>query len=154
MNFVDLISFLRDFYGIANSSLKFNKLKHDDIKTLFPFIKRCPLDKVYLDDLSRGNTIGVYDKNNNIVYYYNPHLLEINNDFYEENNIEERKKIEVDINNLSKDELLKIRSKLRKEGEIEEAYNVTKRIRKLKENEPKEYYKRKEKMLIKESYND
>lgn len=155
MNFVDLISFLRDFYGISNPSLKFKKIKHRDITELFPFIKRCRIDAVNVEDISKGNIIGVYDKNGMIVYYYNPHITEIIRNICEETQDEEKEyKLEIDLTNLSKDELLKLRSKLRKNGHSEDAFKVTKQIRKLKEEEPKAYYKKKEKLLIKENFYD
>ena len=155
MNFIDLISFLRDFYGISNPSLKFKKLKHSDVKVLFPFINSCTINEVNMEDIAKGNIIGVYDKNNMIVYYYNPHISEVvNNILNEEDDDEEEYKVEVDILKLSKDELLKLRSKLRKKGLQEDAIKVTKQIRKIKEEEPKAYYKKKEKLLIKESFYD
>ena len=155
MKFIDLISFLRDFYGISNSSLKFKKLKHSDIDILFPFIKKCPNNLINIDDIFKGDIIGVYDKNNSIVYYYNPHLSNIIKNICDEEQDEEKEfKLEINLSNLSKDELLKLRSKLRKKGHIEDAIKVTKQIRKIKEKEPRDYYKKKEKLLIKEKYYD
>lgn len=155
MKFIDLISFLRDFYGISNPSLKFKKLKHQDIEVLFPFIKRCNISDVNIEDISKGNMIGVYDKNNMIVYYYNPHITEIIRTICDDEEDEEKEyKLEIDLSNLSKDELLKLRSKLRKDGNSIDAFKVTKQIRKVKEEEPKEYYKKKEKLLIKEKMYD
>ena len=156
MEFVDLISFLRDFYGISNSSLKFKKLRHHDIEYLFPFIKKCPINIVTMEEIAKGNIIAVYDKNNNIVYYYNPHLKDINNNIFDDVTDEDEEKLtlEIDISNLSKEELLKLRTKLRKNGLREEAIKITRQIRKIKEDEPREYYKRKEKIKIKENYYD
>ena len=154
MKFVDLISFLRDFYGISNSSLKFKKIKHQDIEVLFPFIKRCNISDVNIEDISKGNMIGVYDKNNMIVYYYNPHITEIIRTICDEEDEEKEYKLEIDLSNLSKDELLKLRSKLRKEGNSIDAFKVTKQIKIIKQKEPKEYYKKKEKLLIKEKMYD
>ena len=155
MKFIDLISFLRDFYGISNSSLKFKKLKHQDIEILFPFIKRCSIDDVNIEDISHGNIIGVYDKHGMIVYYYNPHITEVIKTICDEEIQEEKEyKLEIDLNALSKDELLKLRSKLRKDGNNIDAFKVTKQIRKVKEKEPKDYYKKKEKLLIKEKMYD
>ena len=155
MKFVDLISFLRDFYGISNPSLKFKKLKHQDVRILFPFIKVCNIHDVSMEDISQGNIIGVYDKNNMIVYYYNPHIIEIIKNISDEELSEEKEfKLEIDISNLSKDELLKLRSKLRKNGNREDALKVTKQIKKIKEEEPRFYYKKREKILIKEKSYD
>ena len=155
MNFIDIISFLRDFYGIYSSSLKYGKLRHCDVKELFPFIKECPINKANIDDIIHGDIIGVYDKSNTIVYYYNPHLCNIDN-FIDEDDVTEEKKycLNKDISLLSKDELLKLRSKLRKNGNREDAYKVTKQIKKIKNKDLKNYYKKKEKMLIKESFYD
>ena len=85
MQFVDIISFLRDFYGISSPSLKFKKIKHQDLRILFPFIKRCSINNLNMEDLFKGNIIGVYDKSNMILYYYNPHIIEISDIFYDDN---------------------------------------------------------------------
>ncbi len=155
MKFIDLISFLRDFYGISNPSLKFKKLKHQDIEVLFPFIKRCSISDVNLEDISHGNIVGVYDKHGMIVYYHNPHITEIIRTICDEEMDDEKEyKLEIDLNKLSKDELLKLRSKLRKDGNKSDALKVTKQIRKVKAEEPKAYYKKKEKLLMKERYYD
>ena len=155
MKCIDFISFLRDFYGISNPALKFKKLRHKDIQNLFPFIKKCNINDIDIEDIYKGNIVGVYDKNGMIVYYRNPHLTEVLKTIYDEEIDEEKEfKLEIDLTNLSKDELLKLRSKLRKKGYTEEAYKVTKQIRKIKEKEPRDYYKKKEKLLIKEKMYD
>ena len=46
MRSIDLVSFLCNYYGIVNESLKVNKLTHADIKILFPFVKRSSYEKV------------------------------------------------------------------------------------------------------------
>ena len=150
----DLISFLNKFYGITNASLNNEHLTHSTIQILFPDIRTCPINEVSNEDLYKGNIIGVYDKNNIIVYYYNPHL-EINFD----NIINEDEKNEIsvninDIENLSKNELLKLRRKLRIEGLVSEAKKLTRLIRKRKKEEPIIYRQDKEKLKIKESYYD
>ena len=151
METIDIISFLRNYYYISNASLKFKTLSHHDVHVLFPFIKTCR--NVDIVDLKSGDIVGVYDKSNRIIYYYNPHLLSDEEvSFYDEedvNNVFDDSNIQF----LSKDELLKIRKKLRLSGMKKEAYHVNKIIREKKKEEPHEYRKRKIK-LIKESYYD
>lgn len=150
MDSIDLISFLRDFYGIANSSLHFNILTHEDIKILFPFIKIVCYKK-NIDEIKKNNIIAVYDKTKRIFYYVNPHLYidEKSDDISTNVDLNNYINIE-DINNLSKDELLHLRRRLRKNGEKDESIKVTKLIREKKKEEPIEFRIKKEKMLIKE----
>ena len=153
MDSVDLISFLRNYYYISNQSLKFNTLSHEDIQILFPDIRTCKHVEVEL--IKTGDIIGVYDRYNHIVYYNNPHIIcDILPEFYNDDYVNDEKVlIDSKIQNLSKDELLKIRRKLRLLGKRKEAYQVNKIIRKRKSEEPHEYRKKKIK-LIKESYYD
>ena len=75
METIDLISFLRNYYGITHEKLSFNKLTHNDILELFPFIEVCDKSDINIEDISCGKIIGVYDNYNRVVYYYNPYLL-------------------------------------------------------------------------------
>ena len=148
----DIITFLRKFYGITNESLSFNTLLHSDIKVLFPDIRTCPYDE---EELLRGNIIMVYDKSGKILYYENPHLLI--NDIELKKNISNKETINIsniNLSILSKDELLRIRRKLRLEGLIKESRRLTKLIHKRKQEEPRLYRLKKEKLKIKESYYD
>ncbi len=54
------------------------------------------------------------------------------------------------LDRLSKDELLRLRRKLRLSQMHDESILITKKIRKKKKEEPKEYRERKEKVLVKE----
>ncbi len=152
METIDIINFLRNYYFISNESLRFNTLCHEDIKVLFPFIRTCK-NPCY-DKIKSGDIIGVYDKTNRIIYYENPHLIcDFEIESFNEKNDEEWKLNIIDIQYLSKDELLKIRRKLRLLGRLKDAYQVNKIIREKKKEEPHEYRKRKNK-IKKESYYD
>ena len=148
----ELVYFLSRFYGINNNMLNSKKLTHKDVLTLFPDIRTCPLRKVNNEDIYKGNILMVYDKNNKIAYYYNPHL-DINYDF----EMSEDEDIKINFDNieiLSKEELLKLRRKARLLSLREKAKALTKLIREKKKIEPKEYRKKKKKLKIKESYYD
>jgi len=108
-----------------------------------------------MENFLKGNIISVYDKTGNIVYYESPHLIINDIDIKESVNNEEIidiKKIELSI--LSKEELLKLRRKLRLLGLVKESKKLTKLIHKKKQEEPKEYREKREKLKIKESYYD
>ncbi len=152
MKKIDLITFLNYYCGENNPSLCKKRLSHEDIKVLFSNIKVC--DNYTYADLARGDVIGVYDNTKRVKYYYNPRK-------YVEDVIDCRKeedneiKISLDnINNLSKDELLKLRRKLRLNNQRKESYVINKFIRFIKRQEPHEYREKKKKLLLKESYYD
>ena len=150
----DLVYFLNRFYGISNPVLKVGKLSHEDVENLFPNVRTCPLKDVTQEDIYRGELIMVYDKNNIIKYYYNPHL---NIDYVYEYQEEEEKTINIDIdniNNLSKDELLRCRRKIKYYGLKKLYKTLTRIIREKKKLEPKLYREEKEKLKIKERYYD
>ena len=152
MKKIDLVSFLYNYYGISNSALNKKKLKHDDIKVLFPYIKSCSYCPC--DDLEKGNFIGVYDKNNHVKYYRNPRLV-LENTEEQVVSTSTVTKISIDnINNLSKEELLKLRRRLRLNDQRKESYIINKIIRHLKEEEPRRYREKKQKILLKESLYD
>ena len=150
----DLVYFLSRFYGINNSTLNRKKLSHEDVEILFPNVRTCPLRDVSKEDVYNGNLLMVYDKKNIIRYYYNPHMNIENN--YEFNN-EEVDKVNIDISNidnLSKNELLRYRRRLKIYG-LRKLYRVlTKKIQEKKKLEPRIYREKKEKIKIKESYYD
>ena len=157
MEAIDLISFLNNYYGIAHEKLSFNKLTHEDILELFPYITVGNQKEITIEEITRGNIIGVYDKTKRIVYYHNPHLelekvsvLMLKDDFDEDEKIVFTME---DLENLSKEELLILRRKLRLNNQRKESYMVNALIKKLKKKEPKEYRERKEKLLIKERMN-
>ena len=157
MEAIDLISFLNNYYGIAHEKLSFNKLTHEDILELFPYITVGNQKEITIEEITRGNIIGVYDKTNRIVYYHNPHLeLENVSVLMLKDAFDEDEKIVFtmeDLENLSKEELLILRRKLRLNNQRKESYMVNALIKKLKKKEPKEYRERKEKLLIKERMN-
>ena len=151
--YVDLISFLRNYYGINNSSLKSNCLTHNDVKVLFPFVKRTSFEHLRLnyDYGHKGIIIMVYDARGSVIPYLNPFIENIEYDNDEvDNYIDNQVAIELDdIDTLSKEELLKIRKSLRKARAFNQEKTVVRMIKKLKEQEPHEYRKRKE-LLLKE----
>ncbi len=152
MKSFDIISFLRKFYGITSENLSFDTLVHNDISKLFPFIRTSPFEN---EELLKGNIIMVYDKTGKIMYYDNPHLM-IDYVFEKEELCHKNDYTinDIDLNVLSKDELLKIRRKLRLRGLFKDAKMLTKIIHKKKKEEPKEYREKREKIKIKESYYD
>jgi len=150
---IDLISFLRNYYGISNSSLKSNCLTHNDVKILFPFVERTSFDYVRknYDYGFKGIIIMVYDSRGNIIPYLNPFIenIEYDNDKVD-NYFDNSVVFELDnLDTLSKEELLKIRKVLRKNRAFCLEKDVVRAIRKLKTLEPHEYRKRKE-LLFKE----
>ena len=152
MKKIDLITFLNYYCGESNSSLSRKRLSHEDIRILFSNIKVC--DNYTYDDLARGDVIGVYDNTKRVKYYYNPrkYVESIIDNQTEEDN---EKRISLDnINNLSKEELLKLRRKLRLNNQRKESYIINKFIRFIKRQEPHEYREKKKKLLLKESYYD
>ncbi len=152
----NLVDFLRKFYGITNNTLIVNEVSHKDILKLFPFIRTCQYKDINTEDLLKGNIIGVYDKNNTVLYYYNPRLMiDFNNTDLTLKKEEKNIKFSIsDISMLSKDELLKLRKKYRLLGLRKDANKLTKLIHKKKLDEPKLYKEKKEKIKIKESYYD
>ena len=157
MQTIDLISFLKNYYGIVHESLSIKKLSHEDVMKLFPYVKECDMESVTIEDISRGNIIGVYDKYKRVIYYYNPHL-EINSEMTKEKEDKENDDtiyftIE-DLENLSKEELLALRRKLRLNNQRKESYMINGLIKKIKRKEPRDYRKKKEKLLIKERMKD
>lgn len=150
----DLVYFLSRFYGINNSTLNRKKLSHEDVEILFPNVRTCPFRDVTKEEIYNGNILMVYDRKNIIRYYYNPYMDIENN--YEFNN-DEVDKVNIDISNidnLSKNELLSYRRKV-KIYDLRRSYNIlTKKIREKKKLEPRIYREKKEKLKIKESYYD
>ena len=156
MQTIDLISFLQNYYGIFHEKLTFEKLTHEVVGKLFPFVKVCKKGYLNLEDLKCGNVIGVYDKYKRVMFYYNPHLYldKMNVSCVKDVDVQEEKFISLEnLDNLSKDELLKIRRDLRLSNRRKESFLINKFIKRLKEKEPRSYRERREKILIKESMN-
>lgn len=117
MQQIDLIGFLCNYYGITSEYLKANKLTHADVKILFPNIKRTSFIEMKnnLSLVYNGEIILVYDCHGKILPYLNPHLeindCFVNEDSYAENDLIDIK--EVEIETLSKEELLHLRKLLK-----------------------------------------
>ena len=147
---IDIISFLRNYLGITGSSLKQNKLTHDDLKVLFPNVHlvRLPYELAYKNPelVYSGEYLIVYDSHYQMIVYKNPLILE---DILpqEDSNYEEKRSIPLpDLSSLSKDELLKLRRQVRILGEEKKAHIITNFIRKIKRTEPKRYREEKERL--------
>ncbi len=154
MKSIDLISFLESYYGIVNNDLKVNKLTHKDIKILLPNIKRMSFFELEKDKslIYNGEVIMVHDCNCNILPYINPHL-KVNILFDEYDCYSEKENIYFDemmLDNLSKDELLKLRKKLKKNGQYFEQKVVTNAIRNKKDPKIKQYKRDKMKLRMEE----
>lgn len=150
MNSIDLISFLRNYYGIINNELKANKLTHFDVKILFPKIRRVSKEflECNLHDIYKGNIILVYDCKGRILHYLHPHLLidvRCADEIYEqdENYIDISS---IDLDSLSKDELLNLRKKVKKNCQRASERAITKVIKRKRDKEVVDY-KRKKLML-------
>lgn len=156
MNSIDLIKFLSNYYGISSKDLKIKTLTHFDIKELFPYIQRASYGYVdnHMNEVYKGEIILVYDANNVIVPYINPHLhidylpntyCNVDDSFYDITSL--------DLNMLSKDELLKIRKILKKYHQIKDERCVVDAIRNTK-NKKVMRYKRERELLKGDVRND
>ncbi len=150
----DLVYFLSRFYGINNSNLNRKKLSHEDVEILFPNVRTCPLRDVSKSDVYNGNLLMVYDKKDIIRYYYNPHMNIENNYEFNDEEIKNNNVNLDNLDNLSKNELLSYRRKVKIYGLRMLYIILTKKIREKKKLEPKMYREEKEKLKIKESYYD
>ena len=156
MDSIDLISFLCNFYGIVNENLKINKLTHTDIKILFPQIKRISIERLNnnLALVYNGDIILVYDCFGKILPYVNPHL-QINVCPINENSYAERERINLnslELDELSKEELLNIRRQLKRNHKYLEEKDVVKVIRKKKDYQVTDYKRRKNMLKMEEIY--
>ncbi len=149
---IDIISFLRNYVGISGSDLKQNKLTHNDLRTLFPNIDlvRIPYSVAYKNPTGvyNGEYLIVYDANHELIIYQNPLLMK--NDLpLEDYNYEEVKEtitLPSNLRDLSKDELLRLRRKVRGTKEYQKAKTITNEIRKKKRYEPIGYKREKEEL--------
>jgi len=150
MHQIDLISFLNNYYGINNESLKMNKLTHTDVKILFPMIKRSSFSELQnnMSLVYKGELLLVYDSYGKILPYINPHLEVLDNNEYF-NNYEDVTFIninDIDLDKLTKDELLQLRRRLKYNHQKEEEKEVVDIIRKKKDHQTICY--KKKKMLL------
>lgn len=156
MQTIDLISFLQNYYGITHQKLSFRRLSHEDVIELFPFVRTCNKRDVTIEKITCGDIIGVYDNHKKIVYYHNPHIkIDIVEDsIIEEVEMDSKIRFSIDeIENLSKEELLHLRRKLRLNNQRKESYMINSLIKQIKRKEPRIYRDKKEKVLIKERMN-
>jgi len=156
---ISLKSFLIDFCGIFNDILLNEKVSNNDIKNLFPELKRVSFDYINKNpkEIYTGEVILVKDSFGFIVPYKKPVIeeyleipdIEINEDI-KEKAIEEV----VNLEKLNLYELSELGKKYKKENRLTEYRKVCRIIKKIKnENGTKEFHKKKEK--IKEmNYND
>ena len=152
-NSITLRSFLVSHCCIWKKELFNNKLSHDDIKCLFPYLKRASFGYVLsnIRDVYIGNILLVKDSYNNVVPYFKPKLNEITDiDINEikcidENDANENDSIIVDdIENLTLYELIELRRKYKTQNRIVEYRRISKIIRKNSEvTSNREYHKKK-----------
>ena len=151
MECIDLLTFLRNYYGIVNQNLKINRLSHMDMRILFPNVKRGSFE--YLDNnqelVYNGDIILVYDCYGFVLPYINPRLDIISyEDAYDEYADHEKIDIsDVDLEMLSKNELLTLRRKLKNNHQFSDEKMVVKAIRKKKDRGTIRY--KQEKRLLK-----
>ncbi len=157
---IDIISFLRNYCQINDISLKQNTLKHDDLPILFPYINKYLVRKSYdyalkhLSLITKGDILIVYDCTHQLIVYENPINLMMKeekelvyHDVPSMINYEENRDVNLpDISPLSKDELLTIRSRLRKDHNFQYDRYLTSEIRKRKRKEPHKYREKKEQL--------
>ena len=157
MESIDLISFLHNYYGISSEFFYKNVVTHQDIKMLFPSIKRESFDYVNhnREDLSSGDIILVHDAKGNTVPYVKPTKEDLK-EFGPFQEMTEkagnlkykvvRERIIVDeemLDSLSKDELLKLRRDLKRTRQYCKEKKVVKAIRSKKSPKVKAYKRKK-----------
>lgn len=147
MKSISLLNFLQNYYGIVSEDLKLNNLTHMDIKILFPFIKRSSFESMddNLYEIYNGNLILVYDSKGNVLPYINPHLeVSFVDRIYDEYKSDTKIDMKViDLDSLSKEELIKLRKKLKQYHQYIEEKDVVKAIRKKKDYKVMQYKKEK-----------
>lgn len=156
---ISLKSFLIIFCGICNDTLLKGKVSHDDIKHLFPELKRVSFDYINknINEIYTGKVILVKDSYDFIVPYKKPLIekyIEIPDIEIVEEKCEEAIEEIVNLENLSLYELSELGKKYKEEKRLTEYRSVCRLIKKINnESGIKEFHKRKEK--IKEmNYND
>jgi len=152
---VDLISFLCNYYGIVSDSLKNNKLSHIDVKILFPNIIHIGFKELKRNyhKIHNDDVILVRDYKGEVLPYINPRLdidkfisivpMKIDNEKIDISDIE--------LDKLSKDELLKLRKKLKKNQKNRDENVIVREIRR-KKNHQIIKYKTKKCMLRMEEF--
>lgn len=156
---ISLKSFLIIFCGIYNETILQGKITHDDVKHLFPELKKVSFDYVSKNsnEIYTGKVILVKDSFGFIAPYQKP-LIEEYIDIPDINFIEDKKEqaIEeiVNLENLSLYELSELGKKYKDENRLTEYRRVCRLIKKINnESGIKEFYKKKEKIKERD-YND
>lgn len=153
-NSISLIKFLNTYYGINKVS---SKIKHSDVKVLFPYIKRTSYKNIdkNMEKYYDGEIIYVYDVTGNCIPYINPKLMFEEQEEREEEQIinlfyEEEFELGENIENLDLFELIELKKKCLLYGKTIEFHRVCKQIRGKIDYASKRYKNKKEKVKIKE----
>lgn len=157
-NSISLIKFLNIYYGIDKIN---SNIKHNDIKLLFPHIKRTSykITDKNIEKYYDGKIIYVYDITGNCIPYVAPKL-----------NVNEHEKdefidlcfdnheclFEENIDNLNLFELIKLKKRCIFYNKRKELHKVSKTITEKIDYRSKDYKRKKEKVKTKErrEYND
>ena len=149
---ISLKSFLMIFCGICNETLLQGKISHDDVKHLFPELKKSTFEYLSknINEIYTGNIILVKDSYGFIAPYQKP-LIE---EYIEIPDIEiiddkKEKAIEeiVNLENLSLYELSELGKKYKEENRLTEYRKVCRLIKKINnESGIKDFHKKKEKI--------
>ena len=153
-NHISIKSFLMCYCGIYSNQALSNKVTHDDIKVLLPYLKRKSFEYVLknLCEVYTGDIILVSDALGNIVPYVKPKIKNISEAMYvccevreEQNNDFEN----IDLDKLSKYELIELRRKYKSNQKIECYGKICRLIKEKKDPKVKRYHKNKEKLIMK-----
>ncbi len=151
---ISLRKFLMYYCGINNKTLLSNKITHKDLKFLLPELKRVSFDYVLknIDEVYTGIVVLVEDSTGNYAPYINPKIEEYIEEF--DMDLEEDKIFEsiVDLENLNLYALAELAKKYKSDNRIKEYRKVVRMIKKKKESDLETYHKNKEKIIIKERF--
>ena len=152
-NSITLKSFLISHCGIYQKELLEDKISHDDIKCLFPYLKRSSFEYILTNirEVYIGNILLVRDSYNNTVPYLKPKLNEITDiEINEEECIDKSENSEDDsilvdeIENLTLYELIELRKKYKTQNRCAEYRRISKIIKRNSDViSNREYYKKK-----------
>ena len=150
---IDLVTFLKVYLGVDDPSLKQNVLRHDDLLILFPhltdFLRRVPYYYAMKNPelIKDGRLLVVYDAKKQMIVYRNPGVKFNVETKDSDSRFQEREDVTLpNVKGLSKDELLKLRSKLRRLHILRKDAFLTAEVRKRKRREPKRYRREKEEL--------
>ena len=155
-NHISMKSFLMCYCGVCDQELLNGKVTHTAIKVLLPYLERKSFEYVLknTNEVYKGDVILVKDTIGNIVPYVKPNIKTVDYDTYnycDINKKEERTNIteEVDLDSLSKYELIELRKKCKYQQNAQYYRKVCRLIKEKKDNNVKEYHKKKEKIIMK-----